>query len=308
MSIFLDFDGTITTEDTISELADFALRFQRERGGGGDGAGAGTGPDLKPQWDALVRAYADDRRAQAAAYRPAAPDRRTPADEAAFLRASKPVEARSLARVRACALFRGIGPDALRAAGAAGAVRLRPGLADFVARRAREGWRLYVVSVNWSAAFIEGACGSGFGEGVEVKVKVLANEVREVDGAVVGPEILNRGGGGEGGGEGTRTLTNSCDKLEVMRAVLREEEEEGGLKDRPSVYFGDSTTDLECLLEASRGIVIADAEDSPLLQTLRRIGRDVPRVREAGSSLAEGGLAWAADFEEVMAHVDFTLE
>ncbi|KAI1490593.1 haloacid dehalogenase-like hydrolase-domain-containing protein [Biscogniauxia mediterranea] len=306
MSIFLDFDGTITVEDTIGELADFALRFQRERGG--DGAG----PDLKPQWDAVVRAYADDARAHAAAYRPAAPDRRDPAHEAAFLRASKPVEARSLARVRACALFRGIGRDALRGAARC---RLRPGFADFVARRAREGWRLYVVSVNWSAAFIEGACGSGFGgegegEGVNVKIKVLANEVREEDGAVVGPEILNRGGGEGGEGEGTRTLTNSCDKLEVMRAVLREEEEERGLRDRPSVYFGDSTTDLECLLEASRGIVIADAADSPLLQTLRRIGRDVPRVREAGSSLAEGGprLAWAADFEEVMAHVDFTLE
>ncbi|KAI0597895.1 hypothetical protein F4775DRAFT_601840 [Biscogniauxia sp. FL1348] len=288
MSIFLDFDGTITAEDTISELANFALRFQR-------GAGDGTGPDLTPQWDAVVRAYADDLRAATAAYRPAAADRRTAAQEIAFLRASKPAETRSLGRVRACALFRGIGAGSLRAAGAdANAnVRLRPGFAAFVARCARQGWRVYVVSVNWSAAFIEGACGVDGGE-----LKVLANEVRERDGAVVGPGILNRGE------EGGRNLTNSCDKLEVMRALLAEEK---GLSGRPSVYFGDSTTDLECLLEASRGVVIADAEDSPLLQTLRRIGRDVPRLREAGS-LAEGSLAWAADFEEVMAYVDFTLE
>ncbi|KAI5926121.1 HAD-like domain-containing protein [Camillea tinctor] len=298
MSIFLDFDGTITTADTVNELAHFALRSQRQAGG----------PDLEPQWRAIVRAYAADCRALDAAYVPAAPDRRTPEAEIAFLRAAKHVEVASLARVRESAMFRGIAPDALSQAGTEMAVPLRRGFAEFVARRRREGWRVYVVSVNWSAAFIEGACSAG-AEGVEIRV--LANEVRERDGAVRGPGILSK--------EGTRNLTNSCDKLEVVRA-LRGEEDEGNeeLRDgAPSIYFGDSTTDLECLLAASRGVVIADGEDSPLLQTLRRIGRDVPHIKEAGVSFNDddddddddrGRLVWATDFEEVMENMKFRLK
>ncbi|KAI1495862.1 haloacid dehalogenase-like hydrolase-domain-containing protein [Biscogniauxia marginata] len=304
MSIFLDFDGTITAEDTVGELAKFALRFQRGDGGSGGSTNDEASVDLGPQWDAVVRAYVDDHRAQTAGYEPGPHDRRAPDQEIAFLRALKTIETRSLTRVRDCALFRGIPAGAFRDAGAAlvraGAVALRPGFADFVDRRVAGGWRVYVVSVNWSAAFIEGACGAREG------LAVLANEVREEDGAVLGPGILNPEGDGDADADADaerRNLTNSRDKLEVVRAVLRER----GAAGEPSFYAGDSTTDLECLLAVTRGVVIADAEGSPLLQTLRRIGKDVPRVRDAGS-LGDGGLAWAPDFEEIEANVKFELD
>lgn len=404
MSIFLDFDGTITTEDTITHLANFALRLQSERNGSPSNLNSSAHPasqitdssspqsqpqpqsssqspvpapapvptpettPLKSRWDAVVASYLSDHRSHASSYAPAPAQRTTAAAEIAFQRSQKPVETASLARVRDCGLFRGIGPDEFRGAGRAlvgGAavgdagreggrhgegvgggedefkgwgkvngegkgndagegegegegegqggpaarVRLRPGFAAFVRARLDEGWRVAVVSVNWSAAFIQGACGFERDE-----VAVYANEVRAVDGAVVGPAVL-RGAGGTGDGvhgeedgkagegEGCGVLTNSADKLRVFRAVMRENEEDGGRQGGPTIYFGDSTTDLECLLAAGRGVVMADDEaSSSLIQTLRRIGRRVPHVRDARE---EDEVVWASDYEEVMAGMRF---
>ncbi|RYP73726.1 hypothetical protein DL771_003439 [Monosporascus sp. 5C6A] len=281
MSIFLDFDGTITAQDTIGELAGFALRVQR----------SAAGRDLlSREWDAVVRAYVDDYRAAADGHHTPAAARLEPAQEVEFLRALKHVETRSLDRVRRCGLFRGIGDGAFREAGRAlvadGTISLRPGFREFVDARVREGWRIWVVSVNWSAPFIEGACG-------HPGITVVANDVRE-DGSVVGPAVLNRGGGEP------RTLTNSHDKLDVMEAVLREE----SLADKSSVYMGDSNTDLECLLAAHRGIVIADSPDTTLLKTLRRIGKKAPHVREADISES---ISWAPSFTEIMENMKFDI-
>ncbi|KAI1081752.1 haloacid dehalogenase-like hydrolase-domain-containing protein [Whalleya microplaca] len=274
MSIFFDFDGTITAQDTIGELANFALWTRA----------AADGVDLQAEWDGVVQAYVDDHRAHVADYAPHPAARRLPAQEVAFLRHMKAAETRSLGRVTDCALFKGIDGAAFREAGRRlvreGAIELRPGFADFVDRRVAEGWRVWVLSVNWSAAFIEGACGHG-------SLGVIANEVRE-DGSIAGPAVLNPAGTVK---SQQRNLTNSCDKLDAMRAVLEAE----ALTARPAVYFGDSTTDLECLLAANRGFVISDGDDSALLATLRRIGREVPHVRDAGAR--GGGLAWASHFE-----------
>lgn len=317
MSIFLDFDGTITAQDTIGELASFALRFHEAEG---KEKQEKHESGLSREWDEVVRAYVEDCRAGAAAHH-TPPERRTSAaQEVEFLRALKAVEERSMLRVRRCGLFRGLGDDDFRAAGRRlvrdngdgdgdgngnGNVYLRSGFRDFVDRVSggfgagagageATGWRVYVVSVNWSAKFIEGAIGyrperPGGGSGIEV----LANDIRGEDGAIVGPGIL---GGGDGAG---RVLTNSQDKLEVMEAVLRRNEDRG-----PSVYVGDSNTDLECLLAADRGIVMADGPDSALLETLRRIGKEVPHVRER--SAAAAGILWASDFIEILDHVDFS--
>ncbi|RYC55789.1 hypothetical protein CHU98_g10428, partial [Xylaria longipes] len=153
-----------------------------------------------------------------------------------------------------------------------------------------------VVSVNWSAAFIEGAC--GFAEG---EVCVFANEVRERDGAVLGPGVLAGDGlliDERGELPRGRNLTNSCDKRDAVREVMRKHNAKDNAKDKLFFYFGDSTTDMECLLEATRGVVVADDENSTLINTLRRIGERVPHVRDAE---AGDELVWASNFEEVMA-------
>ncbi|KAI4863891.1 haloacid dehalogenase-like hydrolase-domain-containing protein [Hypoxylon rubiginosum] len=285
MSIFLDFDGTITAKDTVGELANFALRVR-----------AAEGQDLRRAWDDVVAAYVGDHRAHVAGYVPPAADRCLPAQEVEFLRRAKGVETSSLARVGRSRLFRGIGAAAFREAGRAlvadGTVELRPGFRRFVRDRVEQGWRVWVLSVNWSAAFIEGACGGGRGglPGLEV----VANEVRD-DGSVAGPAVLNPPGATDGGGEGgeePRNLTNSRDKLDAMEAVLAA----AGLAAQPSIYFGDSTTDLECLLAVDRGFVVSDREDSSLLRTLRRIGKEVPHVRD---QTATSKLAWTSDYEDL---------
>ncbi|KAI1813702.1 hypothetical protein GGS20DRAFT_463523 [Poronia punctata] len=307
MTIFLDFDGTITTEDTVTHLANFALRFQseeRERQRHGDDDDdddlTTTSPDLSSRWDEVVHAYVSDYKSHVSSYAPPAADRLRVEDEVTFLRSQKHVETRSLGRINECALFRGISDDVFREAGRRlvedGTVRLRPGFGRLVRGALGRGRRVCVVSVNWSAAFIEGAACGEFAAG---EVTVYANEVREVDGAVLGP----RDGTGKvllGGG---RNLTNSEDKRDVVRMVmgLARDSERGA---PVFCYFGDSTTDMECLLEATRGVVIADDEESGLIKTLRRLGKRVPHVRDAE---ADEEIVWAVDFEEVMAAPKFGL-
>ncbi|KAI2623660.1 hypothetical protein GGS21DRAFT_336495 [Xylaria nigripes] len=285
MSIFLDFDRTITTEDTITHLAEFALRFQLRPPQSHDVA---RDDDLSSRWDDVVRAYLADYQSHVSSYAPCADNRLSVDDEIAFLVSLKHVETNSLRRINECALFRGISRNAFRAAGRElvrdGTVRLRPGFVGFVRAALGKGWRVYIVSVNWSAAFIEGAC--GFTEG---EVCVFANEVRESDGAVLGPcnGLL------AGDEHAPRNLTNSRDKRDVVRAVIRGLGADG----KPFFYFGDSTTDMECLLEASRGVVVADDEVSTLLRTLKRIGKRVPHARDANDS---DDLIWVSNFEEFM--------
>ncbi|KAJ2991469.1 hypothetical protein NUW58_g2498 [Xylaria curta] len=320
MSIFLDFDGTITTEDTVAHLADFALRFQSERQLHGDGQSAYSPlstptstqlrdghlleiaaqeqerGDLSSRWDDVVRAYISDYKSHVSSYAPCASDRQCVEDEIAFLRSQKHVETRSLGRINECALFRGISRDAFREAGRElvrnGTVRLRPGFVSFIRAALAKGWRVNVVSVNWSAAFIEGAC--GFAEG---EVCVVANEVRQDDGAVVGPGVLAKDALlVDERTDLCRSLTNSCDKRDAVREVMCKHDVSG----KPFFYFGDSTTDMECLLEAARGVVVADDDTSTLINTLRRIGKRVPHVRDAEASEE---LVWASNFEEVMGSI-----
>lgn len=302
MSIILDFDGTITAKDTIGELAKFALRTHAEsqKDGGDDSirnSGAPPPVDrLKADWDDVVAAYMADYDRHVKEYHVEEAARCTREHEVAFLRSAKGVELQSLDRVRACGVFRGMSPAHFRRAGreaCEAGVRLRPGFRRFVDARLRGGWRVFVLSVNWSAAFIEGAVDCP-------DVAVVANHVCEDDGHVVGPEILGAGKEGE-----PRCLTNSLDKLEAMHALLEKE----GLSEKPSFYFGDSTTDLECLLACSHGVVIADKEDSSLLRTLRRIWNDVPvpHVKDAKDRKRDDGVCWASDYDEVMSHISFEL-
>ncbi|EJT81991.1 hypothetical protein GGTG_01965 [Gaeumannomyces tritici R3-111a-1] len=172
------------------------------------------------------------------------------------------------------------------------------------------GATVAVLSVNWSAAFIRGVVsmcdgpGGGRDGAAAVVSEVISNDIM-ADGSIGGP--LVRGPEGEGGG-GDRhaALTTSADKL---RAFLDRRDSRGGSGARTTVYFGDSTTDLECLLEASAGVVMADeggAEgSSALLRCLSRLGFHVPHVSEAAAAAAAAGLppprlAWARDFCEVM--------
>ncbi|KAK0751687.1 hypothetical protein B0T18DRAFT_435971 [Schizothecium vesticola] len=275
--VLLDFDGTITTADTLDALVAAATARR-----------SASLPALAPgTWDAVVAAFLADYDAHVAAYRPAEADRRTVDEELAFLESLKPVEQMSLARVDVSGVFAGFGKGEFEGFGqeavGSGEVKVRGGFGGFVGEVMRRGAGVGVVSVNWSGEWVRGVVGAaGPGQGVDVR---MVNEIRGLEGVIEGPE----------GFEGT--VVTAGDKLLAARKLVGEWRETGGGRDGVWVYFGDSATDLGCLLEATLGVVMADGAQSTLLKALGRLGFDVPHV---GSYVGEPGLVWARDYEEVV--------
>ncbi|KAJ9137883.1 hypothetical protein NKR23_g8870 [Pleurostoma richardsiae] len=296
MSVILDFDGTITARDTIGNLADFAIAHRRQTQ-----QHAGEGDHLAAAWAGILKAYAEDFDANVRGRQPPEAERTTLAQEVAYLRALRPVEHRSVRRVEAARLFAGMNASLLFSAGeeavGRGDVRVRESFAAFVqAVRQREG-RVAVVSVNWSAAWIRGVMAAA-GVGPADEVAVVANEITP-EGRIVGPEELHRERGNEAepeeeGGADPALLATSEDKLRAMRAIMAE----NGADPSGAVYFGDSATDLECLV-VGHGVVIADDEEGKLLKALRRVGYDVPHI-SSSKGAGNGSLFWARNFQEVL--------
>ncbi|KAM6538981.1 hypothetical protein FALCPG4_000824 [Fusarium falciforme] len=262
MHLIFDFDGTITQQDTIGELARSAIELQRRI----------SGDDLQASWDQVVQSYVDDYRSYKKSH-PAQEDARTCVDdEIHFLSGLKDVEETSLARVAESRIFAGLDAEILSQAGAdavkEGRIKIRQGFPEIISLANERGWSVSVVSVNWSRAFIRGALRPHI-------LDVVANEPA-TDGSITGPEFLKG------------RMTNTCEKREALEHLVKE-------KDGRVVYFGDSTTDMECLLRG--GVVISDGDDSSLLKTLRRVGVSVPHV---GEQAADVKVSWARDFGEVL--------
>ncbi|KAL2258205.1 hypothetical protein VTK26DRAFT_8580 [Humicola hyalothermophila] len=357
--LLLDFDGTITQNDTLHPLVTLAISSSSASlalpAAPGPTSTTSASPppsnpptteiqekghppqnvDLHARWSQIVNDYVADHAAHLASYVPAAEARTTLAQELAFLESLGDVERRSVERVGKAGFFRGLmdpgssggsgtaageeeeeGPgvgglrlDGLGSGvgtgnvneGSAGKrvsrkkkesalqrlgreavrrkeVEVRKGFDKFIkdVKGRQPKWEVAVVSVNWSGDFIRGVVDQGCGE-VIAEEKVVANQVASPDGWVEGPAEL--------GGE---VLATAGDKLRGMESLRNRGEK--------VVYFGDSTTDLACLVEADLGVVIADDGESKVLRTMRRVGLAVPHVGDAD---AGSRLVWAKDFEEV---------
>ncbi|GKT48375.1 UPF0658 Golgi apparatus membrane protein [Colletotrichum spaethianum] len=270
-NLVLDFDGTITIQDTIGTLAEIALRFQHEHG-----------IDLSSAWQQVLEHYSQDHADHVATYKPAADDRLSLSEELAYLRGLREVELRSVQRVEQSGLFRDLRREDLAKAGNTarmeGRVKLREGFTDLMDLAKKNGWAVSVVSVNWSRSFISGVLS-------DYNFDVVANEI-EMDGTILGPAVL--------GTPARETILTTCeDKLRALRALATRQ---GADNAEALIYFGDSTSDIECLLEA-RGVVVSSGPESSLMKTLRRVGYDVPRVDEFHPS---SGIVWASTFAEVL--------
>ena len=284
---------------------------------------------LNALWEKIVRDYVADHAAHLDSYSPRPDERTTLEQELAFLESLGEVERKSVERVSGAGFFRrllesgvgGVGSGGgkegldgrLTGAGVGGVggekeaeegirerkgegesplqwlgreavktkkVEVRKGFGEFmkdIKGREEQGWEVAVVSVNWSGGFIRGVVGEGCGE-VITKEKVVANAIGSPEGRVEGPVEL-----------GGAVLVTAGDKLRGMKSLKKDKER--------VVYFGDSTTDLACLVEADLGIVIADDGESKVLKTLRRVGLEVPHVGDCDSG---SKLVWARDFGEVI--------
>jgi HAD superfamily phosphoserine phosphatase-like hydrolase len=279
-TFILDFDGTITTKDTISILANSAISFH-----------AKNGKDMAAVWNRVVKAYRNDYEEFGMGYRPVKEDRRTVDEEVIFYRRLRGVEERSFGRVGKEAIFKGIQQNELEKFGEqvvrSGAVSLRRGFTDFVKEMKKEGGRWDIVSVSFSRAFIRGILGT---IGSEVKdVKVLANEPDE-SGILRGPKSEN--------GELWEAMATSDAKLSAMKYLLRSLDAES--RRRGAVYIGDSGTDMECLMEESVvGIIISEDGNSDLMQIMKRINVEVLHIDEYQEKKTKG-LYWARDFIETV--------
>ena len=264
MHLVFDFDGTITEKDTISDLANAGLDFQKIQ----------QGYDLKATWDGVVNAYLDDCKQYKENYFPKEDDRRAVQDEVDFLGGLRTVESASLERVESSGLFAGLEPIGLFQMGVdaieSKKVAIREGFREIVELASQRGWTVGVISVNWSRSFIRGVLH-------QFDLHVIANEISN-DGKIHGPDFLGR------------RLTNSAGKLEALRHEFAPNGEK-------TIYFGDSPTDLECLLKG--GVVIADNDSCSLIQALRRIGFEAPHV-DSHKDDSQGDIFWATNFRQVI--------
>ncbi|KZZ94723.1 HAD-like domain protein [Moelleriella libera RCEF 2490] len=291
MRLVFDFDGTITRKDTIGELARSAINSKP----------AQEQPGHEAAWKQAVHAYLEDYATYETEYQPAESQRTSPEQEKRFLAGLKSVEEASLTRVSDNGLFAGLKRTDLYRMGAdaasAGHISVREGFYRLVDVAEQNGMRVNVLSVNWSSAFIAGVLDRRRG------IDIVANDVDD-EGQIRGPLHT-----------GTTRLTTASDKLAAMRHHVL-----GGAEHDAVFFFGDSATDLECLLWHS-GIVLAESqESSPLLQTLARIGTEVAHVsslQDDGDKKSSGAgasrdrvsslhdrhdqkLFWARDFREIL--------
>lgn len=266
MRLILDFDGTITQKDTIGELAQAAIDLQRRR----------TGRHLQPVWDDAVQAYLKDYEPYKANFYPPEASRKDVEAETNFLAGLKDIEEASLSRVSQSGIFAGLQRDDFFQMGVdavlSGRVSKTEGFEELLRSAESKGLKVDVTSVNWSKAFIEGVLHPQH-------LGVAANDISE-KGEIKGPRSLG----------GVR-VTTSPDKLNALRQITQ--------TDQRVLYFGDSTTDLQCLLY-SHGVIIAKDATSSLLSTLSRIGIDVPHIGNLQNH-PHTKLFWARDFREVLA-------
>ncbi|CAG8961027.1 hypothetical protein HYFRA_00002567 [Hymenoscyphus fraxineus] len=294
-SFILDFDGTITTKDTISTLFQIALTNQSSKGN-----------DKSQALQTILSEYSADFEIHISSYTPKKEDRVTLQQEIDYQRSLRDVEMRSFNRVSKSGIFAGLDEEEwyLRAGEAIeqGTVECRLGLRGFLStirgRRAlfddtvAKG-RWGIVSVNFSANFIKGFLvgwlGDDMVEGNDLVecIEILANEPREEDGVLEGPMISGQ----------REVIATSDGKLKAMRELLRRWKEDGG-EIGQLFYFGDSGTDLECLTEADVGVILSDNQNGPLMDTMKRLKMEVSHIDDY-KERDGNALYWAPDFKAI---------
>ncbi|KAL9578884.1 MAG: hypothetical protein Q9212_005431 [Teloschistes hypoglaucus] len=211
-----------------------------------------------------------------------------------------------------------------------GQVRMREGWARVMgmARRTGEearGGKVGVVSVGWSGEFIRGCLRSASAEllttshgggqereeGSGVNIGDIVVRANEILGGVEGKMsryFEEDGRGGKGG------IWTARDKRRVMMEMLfRPEQDRAECNKSMTVYVGDSSTDLECLLAADFGICMREdgemsGEQRALEETLQRIGIECQWIgdmkpTDLGARSTDYGstkqLWWTKNFDQI---------
>jgi thiamine phosphate phosphatase / amino-HMP aminohydrolase len=294
MALFIDFDGTITSKDTISVLASACIRRNKEA----------ERSNLERTWATIVDEYSRDYTNFAQNYEPPESLRDTVAEEAAFLEGLRTVEMRSIGRVEDSHLFRGCDSAFLHAAGeravASGEVVIRSGFEQLITFCVSKGWKVTIVSVNWSSAFISGVLARSLGPETRHTVTIMSNDIAK-DGRIIGPAF-------PGSADRQKPLATSRDKRDLIEKLASATVLDGSDTWSLSkvICFGDSLTDLESLISCFMSVLVVDKDDAKIMKTLQRLGYTALHISGVTFPLPPHCLAWARDFDQVLASSFFT--
>ncbi|KAI9704378.1 MAG: hypothetical protein M1836_007241 [Candelina mexicana] len=314
--LFLDWDGTLTKQDTLAVVARIGYNNHQRN----------ASPD-SPQllsWEQITESYMQDMQAHQKRYRPEAQERRSVADELAYLASLEDVERASVQRVEGARIFQGVTKAAIDSAAQEavreGAVKLRLGWTDLVDKVRRRNGYMAIVSVNWSGEFIKRCMYWANNEhGTDHKhtqcmsdIKVCANEISGIGSDHGAPGRLSKGFS-EINYEGTSGILTSEDKLRVLERLINEVnagERREQLQGSTILYIGDSATDLACLCSDTIdvGICIRDepmgAGQRGLAKILDRVGVKVRSIdefekKDRDPTPGTKELWWARDLDHI---------
>jgi hypothetical protein len=302
--VVLDWDGTLTTRDTLHLVS--SIGFRR------------NAPAVS--WSDIVQAYLADYAAHEQAYRPPKENRREIADESAWLASLCAVENRSVVRVEKAGIFRGVKEEDVVKAGTDaitnGKIEMRSGWMgllfhglDVQSAEARSSRvELSLLSVNWSGLFIrscllrlvaaDGSVGLQLDPRITMinNLRIQANEIHE--GAPRhGPEI--------------RTSNDKLSSLRELRSTLvglKSQVSQEGIQSPLLIYVGDSATDFDALLFADIGICVRDeptgSSQKELAETFERVGISIKPLEElrwhsAATKQDQTTVWWTRDLNQV---------
>lgn len=272
--VFLDFDSTLTTSSTLPIIASIA-----------------TYPETHPQLSRLSDAYSNDLKDFDRRYVPNEDIRYCIDDEARYLDRLYEVEQRSINRLQELGIFSGLVGDngrehiegvALQAV-KGGNIALRAGWQDVLAQVLNTS-SVVIISVAWSMTFIR-ACLKA------ASSKAYAELLKIDDIAIYANEIVLDGSGRLRGlwpVDEERCILTASDKLSIMRLCLDNQVQRNSLRPiKQSVYAGDSTTDLLCLVHATLGICMRDEEPTT---EQRQLAGTLQRLKVMTHSLTQEGV------------------
>ncbi|PNS17681.1 UPF0655 protein [Sphaceloma murrayae] len=324
LRVVCDWDGTLTTKDTLHLVAKVAYDKQDLPL---DGPADQYRPPAVP-WSKLGEVYMQAYERHKREYQPAATSRCTLVEERAWLASLRDVELSGVIAAEQAAIFKGVTirdlEQGAQEAVAAGEIVMRAGWHEFLSQlilRPHTGQRtahtFHILSVNWSAEFIRHAivtswvrhagahrsitCSADVAEFLR-RMDITANEisqVRELSGSDGGLRSPTR-----------EEIRTSEDKLKFLhphcRGNLDTQERMGPRADEELVvYIGDSDTDLECLLAADIAIWIRDDPPSSagkrLHSAVTRLNIPTKPVEELRMPGLQQPPIWIArDFHQVL--------
>ncbi|KAF2499498.1 hypothetical protein BU16DRAFT_557819 [Lophium mytilinum] len=297
-----DWDGTITTKDTIGFMGKIAE----------------TKSTSESTWADLEEYYLATHRSHVENYEPKKAKRRTVAEEREWLRSLRSVEESSTRKAEEISLFKGVTAADVRNIAnqviSGSEVAIRDGWVELLAeidirQKSQTPPNLDIVSIvsaNWSQLFImeclkTSNCpmhvsipeepGELRGDQTHT-IRIYGNEIQGLQSKEGSSGLLRHPNG--------RDFRTSDDKSKWIHEC---NEAKASAAEQPFViYFGDSMGDFDALLTAGLGVCIRNEPPSrsqqQLLETFDRLNIHVPHILDRDIN-ATGSIVWALNFEEV---------